>query len=342
MNKKVILLASLDREYVDRVEASIVFALNEYTSLFIIDSPEYLKQYVETMHAEVEVLIADEAVFQDLHRVQPAGKSYKLTEGKTQDNLISKYDGESGILSCIGSEYLTSAIAEDEKTRIIDVVAVSGGSGKTMTALGIASQLSDMGKSVLYIDAQVLQNFYEYMPKSDGLKWGDENMALAFLRSPGEVKGAILGSITKGVFDYIPPFKEPLFVYNISLASYYNVAEFIAKQQIYDYIVVEHSLEMSKELVVHLSKSKCIIVCTDTSAQAPERINRFMKSIVDFKGQCLLVSDKRREHIDSRLFADPIIYKYPVCDSIQEARAHITTADFVAEGMFKAAAEAVR
>lgn len=342
MKTNVILLACLDREYVDKVEASIVFALNEFSKLTVIDSEEYLKEYVESMHAEVDVLIADEAIYQELHRVQPATKSFKIVEGKGVDNSISKYDGEMGILSCIGSQFLNSIIPEEEKTHIVDVVATSGGSCKTMTALGIAVHLADMGKKVLYMDAEVIQNFYEFMPEGVREDFGDENMALGFIKNPREVKATILAAIKKSSFDYFPEFREPIFAYNVSLESYYNVARYVAELGIYDYIVVEHSPELSMTMVRHLSASRMLVICTDSSAYARGRIDRFMKNIVDFNGQCFLVCDKRRGHVDSRLLGDSIVYKYPVCDSISESKANMTINDFLGEGLFKAAAEAVR
>ena len=159
MKEKKILLISLDREYTEKVEGKISFLLNEYSKLEIIDSREYLTEYLQSDHPKIDVLIADESVYVDAIKVQPADKSYRLVEGDREADSVSKYEADEGIVNVIGKEFLKTGERVEETTHVINVVSVDGGSGKTKAALGITAQLAAQGYRVLYMDAENVQNF---------------------------------------------------------------------------------------------------------------------------------------------------------------------------------------
>ncbi|MCR5155765.1 MAG: AAA family ATPase [Butyrivibrio sp.] len=340
MKEKKILLISLDREYTEKVEGKIAFLLNEYSRLEIIDSREYLTEYLKTDHPKIDVLIADESIYADALRVQPSDKSYRLVEGSKEADSVSKYEADEGILSAIGKDFLKNTEHVDETTHVINVVSADGGSGKTRAAIGIAAQLAALGGRVLYIDAEEVQNFGEFLQTQGDNKWAKDTMSLAFM-NPQADANALNEHIQRGAFDYVPAFKSPLFAYNIGLQSYYNMAEELAAGRQYEYIVIEHGNALTKDLAMFLGKSTTIVMCTDQGIGAAERIERFMDNLIDFKGQCMLLCSQYDEG-ESDFGQNPIVYRYPVCETVRRQRERTTPEEMLAKGLYRAAAAAVR
>ena len=341
MKERKILLISLDREYTDKIEGKIPFLLNEYSKLEIIDSVECLTEYLKLEHQKIDVLIADESVYADVFRIQPSDRSYRLVEdGTAAGYSVSKYDADEGIINAIGKEFLKNTEQVDETTHVINVVSCDGGSGKSAAALGIAAQLSSLGSRVLYMDAEEVQNFGEFLLAKEENKWAKDTMSLAFM-DPLANSNALNEHIQRGAFDYVPAFKAPLFAYNIDLKSYYDMADNLASTRQYEYIVIEHGSSLTKDLAMFLGKSSTIVMCTDAGVGAANRIDRFMDNLIDFKGQCMLLlcCDEKCE---STLASDPIVYRYPVCETVQRQREKTSLDDMLAKGLYKAAALAVR
>lgn len=340
MKEKKILLISLDREYTEKVEGKISFLLNEYSKLEIIDSREYLTEYLQSDHPKIDVLIADESVYVDVIRVQPADKSYRLVEGNREADSVSKYEADEGIVNVIGKEFLKTGERVEETTHVINVVSVDGGSGKTKAALGITAQLAAQGYRVLYMDAENVQNFGEFLNGTEESKWAKDTMSLAFMNAQAEAN-ALNEYIQRGIYDYIPAFKSPLFAYNISLQSYYDMAEKLAAGRQYEYIVIEHSMALTRELAMFLGKSTAMIMCTNQGVGAAGRIERFMNNLIDFKGQCMLLCCQNEDTQDN-FHQDPIVYKYPVCETVPRQQTATTLDEMLAKGLYRAAAAAVR
>ena len=66
-------------------------------------------------------------------------------------------------------------------------------------------------------------------------------MSLAFMNAQADAN-ALNEYIQRGMYDYIPAFKSPLFAYNISLQSYYDMAEKLAAGRQYEYNSFIHRL----------------------------------------------------------------------------------------------------
>ena len=203
-----------------------------------------------------------------------------------------------------------------------------------------AAQLAAIGGRVLYIDAEEVQNFGEFLQTQGDNKWAKDTMSLAFM-NPQADANALNEHIQRGAFDYVPAFKSPLFAYNIGLQSYYNMAEKLAAGRQYEYIVIEHGNALTKDLAMFLGKSTTIVMCTDQGIGAAERIERFMDNLIDFKGQCMLLCSQDDEG-ESDFGQNPIVYRYPVCETVRRQKERTTPEEMLAKGLYRAAAAAVR
>ena len=340
MKEKKILLVSFDKEYIDEILSRLPFMLNDNSRLSIISTVDSFAEFMKRGHSKVDVLIKDEAITDEILAVQPTEKIYSLVENTDSRSAISKYDAVNGIAKKLGKTYFKDDEKPFGKTKVIDVCSASGGSGKTKAAVGISAKLSKMGYSVLYIDAEEMQNFYEFFPQKWRAEWADGSMAIALMN--GMETGAIEKVIQNNIFDYIPAFRDPLYAYNITLQSYYDMVRRLSEKEIYDYIVVEHETGLTKDLAQYLSDSKVIAICAKDGIGEPDRLKRYINNLLDYKGQCVVICNSiDAAGTDINQKTDE--YAYPVCEIIDSNRDSNTDAEKLLEGNeYIAAVTAVR
>ena len=330
MKEKKILLISFDKEYVDNILSELPFVLNDSSELIVISNEEYYVEYCKQSHPKVDVLIVDENISRESLFSQPADTTYYLVENTEEKNTISKYDAADGIVNKLGEDYAITMQDDAGKTKVIDVCAASGGCGKTKAAIGIAARLSQMGYDVLYVDAEEVQNFYEFFPDSLKSDWAESALAIAFMN--GGAPDVLIKGIRKLALDYVPAFKEPLYAYNISLQAYYDMINEIAGREIYDYIVVEHVAGLTKELAKYLSDSKMIAMCTNDIAGEPKRVRKFIGNIAGFVGQCVVICNSDEAGADADINIKSDEYRYPVCEMVTFDRETVLDAAKLIDG----------
>lgn len=313
MKDKKILLVSFDKEYIDKILSKLPFMLNDNSKLSIISTVDSFAEFMKSDHPKIDVLIKDEAITDEILTVQPTEKVYSLVESTDGKNSISKYDAVNGIVNKLGTTYIKDAEEPIGKTKVIDICSVSGGCGKTKAAIGIAAKLSHMGYSVLYVDAEEMQNFYEYIPEKWKAEWADGSMAIAFMN--GLENGSIETIVQKSLFDFVPAFRDPIYAYNIFLKSYYDMVRKIADKEIYDYIVVEHENGITKDLAQYLSNSEVTVICVRDGIGEADRLERYINNLVDYEGQFVVIcnsSNAADGDIDNKMDE----YKLPVCEIV--------------------------
>ncbi len=341
MKEKRILLISFDKEYIDKILSELPFLLNDSSKLVVISNEEYYKEYITQDHSKIDVLIADENLSREELYSQPAEQTFFLVEGADGKNTISKYDAARGIANKLSDTYVKTINESAEKTKIIDVCSVSGGCGKTKAAMGIAGRLSQMGYNVLYVDAEEIQNFVELLPENMKEDFAEPAMAIAFMN--GGNADMLAKDIRKAPFDYIPAFKEPIYAYNISLQAYYDMVHNIAAKEIYDYIVVEHTPSLTKELAKYLSDSKMVAICAKDGEAEPQRVKRLVGNLVDFSGQCVVIISAVYEAGEININKKTEEYIYPVCEIVPAGNeTHTDIEKILKENRYGAAATAVK
>ena len=140
MKRNTILVVSSDIEYVTSIECILATELDYKYNLEVITDKDYLEEYLEEAH-KIEVLIIEDNMMSAFSDAQIVGRAIIISDGESQENVINKLDGAEAILRNLGARYLKATSQMGNITsKVIDVVSVSGGSGKTITALGIAMQ----------------------------------------------------------------------------------------------------------------------------------------------------------------------------------------------------------
>ncbi len=340
--QNTILIVSNDIEYVRSIECILATEIDYKYSVEIITDKEYLEKYLAVPH-RIDVLVIEETMVRAFSDAQIVGNALIISDKESDGNIVNKLDGAAGILRKMGSSYLRATSQMGNITsKIIDVVSVSGGSGKTVTALGVAIQLTAMRKKVLYIDAENIQNFYECMgDKGSNKKYFDSTKANLLMGNGCCGTSELSDEIVKGRFDYLAPFKGSLIKYQVSSAALNRVARKIAEENVYDYIVVEHGRTYTAEMFDHLGGSEKMVISMVQSDFEVERVLSFMGDLRQFSGQVVAVVNRCTRDHRMGISIEYDQGMIPMCEQVGESDRSLTLDDIFAQGLYRKTAEAI-
>lgn len=261
MEKSIILLVSFDEEYVTSVEGFLSKKLLESFKLEFITQMDYLVEYLKTPH-KIDVLIIEEKLIDYFVHNQVVYRKLVITDtDKIGVDLINKYAGAQGIIKILGSQYLSvDAGGERTRTSIIDVISVGEPDVKTTAALAISSHLSSLGKKVLYLCAENLQNFNSILFGESEVNKSCEDQALAITSIVNGDMSKIDGLFAEAGFDLVPQFDRFLSSYGLSPENIFTLADVISKIEIYDVIVIEHPYGLPSSSISRMEKSKKVVI----------------------------------------------------------------------------------
>lgn len=340
MKKNTILIVSNDTEYIASIECTLATEISLDYSLEIITDSNYLEEYLKVPH-KIAALIIEESMAKLFSSAQIVGKALFLTDRDDQPNMINKLDGAEIILRKLGTEFIKiSSKAGTIDSKIIDVVSIAGGSGKTVTALGIARQLSKMRKKVLYIDAENMQTFRECLGGTDDKTFDVTKVDI--LMDPKNCKAADLESnILRDRFDYLAPLKGNLMRYQLSESNLQAYARRIAAENIYDYIVVEHGTSGNAEFYDYINGSSKIVVTTFQDKRCAGRMKTFLENTSQFMGQVVIVCNYFDESKDNSMQKIADECNIPVCERVELLDGNLTMNEIDNKGLFMQTAQAI-
>lgn len=337
---KTILLICSDEEYNNNIEAQLAMQLHSDVMLHIITDEENLNKVIAQPY-EVSAIFIEPKLIPILGSKIKANSVFILDDKVSDlpDGHISKYAGIQAVLRVLSHKLLKhEGEVIDRDARIIDVVSVVGGCGKTVAALGLAKRLSLMGRKVLYTNTEALQDYYPYI---DGEK---KQMSDALLRQMSyiteDTTNMAIGEIGHSGFDYLPQMDQISTDMKVFETSYHEIIENLSKRYLYDYIVVEHGNCLSTEMLKWMSHSERMVVVTMQDKISVDRTDRFLGQLKGLKGQCTILCgryDDSRENVVSKSKSSA---KYPVCEYIPEIK-NISLDKLIDNGSFTQCAEAM-
>ncbi len=231
-----LLLISLDEEYVNLVEGTLARSLSSKVNISVISDIKYLSEYCKHEVA-TGVLIVDEKCISYIEKIR-ANKVLIITEkNDSREDSVYKYGGAQALLRAIPLEYIRKGgDGSLKETKIIKVATATGGSGKTTTAIGVARAFFEMGRKVLYINSENIQDFPYLLCNKEHLK--DE--VIRVMTKPAAVSADyVLNAVVNEGFDYLPAVSGMLSSWQITVNTLLDIAKEIAGRKLYDYIVVE-------------------------------------------------------------------------------------------------------
>lgn len=266
MSKPIVVLADLDFRYLAPLELKLVEELYDKIELEVITDKEFFNEYF-SIPRTIEILIISEDLYglsmQRHNILNMFVLSENMDTGKTEDlsfNKIFKYSSTKEIFNEImhtsHSDLLEEKQASNE-TQVIMVYSAIGGAGKTTVALGVSACLTQNHKKVLYIDAEYLQNFQNFLSNKVFLP----NDMYRDLRSENEkIYFNIKQAIRNEEFDYIPPFCAAIPALNIKYSMYANLIVKVKESKDYDYIVVDLDSVFNDEKAELLSLANKVLI----------------------------------------------------------------------------------
>ena len=339
MKHNIVLIVCMDQEYISSVEYDLASVLGMDYVLETIDDTAYLEEYLKSSH-RIDTLIIDEELAGEFCQKQNPAHVYQLSEGDESSGKINKYAGSQGIVQALGDMYLLKDTNEQAHlTHLINVVSVSGGAGKTVTALGTAYWLSRQGYKTLYVDAEDFQTYDQILGCSTGDEACDRKLASAMRDCSKE---SIENIIQADFMDYIRPFHGIPASYGIEISRYYELVNILVESSDYDYIVLEHGAGVISGAIMRqiLAGDRLIIAATQ-SANSIKRLTRFLENIGQYSGQSFIVCGRyikdRPDYLQDPVIDDDI----PIAEYIPEADKELTMKDIFERKLLRDTAEAV-
>lgn len=296
-----IVIASLDRKYLSSLELSFTKKVTSNVSLEIITDYEYLLNFF-SIPQKIDCLIIDEDLYSEMIDKQHINCVFLFTE-QTTDSLqrfnnieyIYKFSSVKEIfLKVVGKMGLDINNGEREgsksvKTSTIMVYSPIGGSGKTIVALGLANQIADLNKKVLYLNVQSLQDF---QPMIGDYGYCENGFDRCLMRKDPNVAKEMQRSVVNVGFDCLRGFKGSTLSYGITDEHYIFLIRNLVESKMYDYIIVDSSTEFSSINSKIMSISDKVVIVATQGQSEEYKINSFMQSIEYSENKFLFVCNK--------------------------------------------------
>lgn len=348
MKERKIVVASLDEEYIDTIEYKLTEAFGNKASFEYITDKSYFDAYMKEPR-NIDILLMDPEFLQEDIAKQNCRAIYFLTdhervvereEQKGNHNCVYKY---SSIRALVDKMDHTLAYAgqgnSSIQTRYITVFSPMGNSGKTTVALGVADQLCRDGFKVLYLSTECLQDYQFFFDEMEPMPDTVGYQCAINMEQAAEI---LLTNLEQKNFALLKPFRKPLIAYQLNAEKMLQIAESIRKKNIYDYIVLEFSPEITMDKMNFLYKSDGVVLVARQEKMAVDKLYRFLQTITDWKGQCVVLCNHYDKDEKDYLAESRIAAQYPVSEYVEEQKQAIDYACLREKGWFEKTALAVR
>ncbi len=283
-----LLLISLDEEYVNIIEGAMAGGLSGKVDISIISDMKFLSEFANYDY-KVNLLIVDEKCVEYTGKIKADTRLIITERNDNTEGFIYKYGGGQAVLRSIPIEYIRSDGLNDSK--LIKVTGITGGSGKTTTAIGVAKVLYEMGRKVLYINSENIQNFSYLIDEEKTLP--DE--VIRVLTKPATVSADyILRAVEKNGFDYVPEMRGVLSSWQITVDIMLDIAGEICKRKIYDYVIFEMPDEVTTKDAFRIHPGENAIVTLLQDKYSVKKTERFIEAMGYTPESCFLVCGKYR------------------------------------------------
>ncbi|MCM1288719.1 MAG: AAA family ATPase [Clostridium sp.] len=299
-----IVIASLDRKYLSSLELSFTKKVASNVSLEIITDYEYLLNFF-SIPRKIDCLIIDEDLYSEMVDKQHINCVFLFTEQTTDSlqrfnnieyiykfssvkEIFHKVVGKMGLDINNGKRDGSKSV----KTSTIMVYSPIGGSGKTIVALGLANQLADLNKKVLYLNVQSLQDF---QPMVGDYGYCENGFDRYLMRKDPNVAKEMQRSVVNVGFDCLRGFKGSMLSYGITDEHYIFLIQNLVESKMYDYIIVDSSTEFSSINSKIMSFSDKVVVVATQGRSEEYKINSFIHSIEYSEDKFLFVCNKYAE-----------------------------------------------
>lgn len=313
MSKFQIVIADTNEQYLSTIEYKILKELDDKVDLEIITDVNYFNQYFSTPKTAEIVAVCEEMYTKELQK-HNINHLFVLAESNDNDftadlsvKRIYKYTGIKEIYNELiyeSIEKIDSDENENKETQIIALHSAIGGSGKTSLSLGLALNLVQNHKKVLYVSTESIQDFAYYL--SDQSMLGNE--AIREIRKDRQqIYPNIRHMVRNEGFSYIPPFQSTLDIAGLDFSIYDNLIMTAKNSKEYDFIIVDMEAGYAEERMRILNAADRVLMVLQQDEVSIFKTQRLLDNI-DLRDSekyifiCNRYDDlKRNAYIDSRI-----------------------------------------
>ncbi len=287
-----IIIADTDCDYVTLLEFKFVEELFDKVNLEIITDQEYFTNLFSIPQNAQVLIVSDEFYTDALTMHNNIEHIFLITENSTDDqqqnkNVIQiyKYSSVNMIYDMVAGASGFGKWGEDiyQKPQVVVFFSATGGVGKTLLSMAVASNLSEQFRRVLYINAAYLQTFQQYLKQQTPILAID---TYAKLSSPSTGAYPILkDTVRKEQFFYIPPFKASLVALGMSYTVYQELAVAAKKTGEYDFIIVDAETGFHEDNSKLLSIADRVVFVLNQGNNSVEATNLMANNINDINSE---------------------------------------------------------
>ena len=346
MDKKLVVLADTDEEYLSVLEYKIVEEMGDRAEIEVITQLNYFREYF-SQPREIFLLIINEVLYGYEERIQKQNVHYTflLSEDEENENLpptrgkcrkICKYSSIREIYRQIEKDTGSAIFSRPSvQTQLLAACSVCGGSGKTLLTLGLCQELADMGKQVLYISCEMLQDYGCYLEEDDRM---DPDFAYSMAVQDPRVETDLSRQTGLRGFEYLKPMAKLSLSYQMSGEAYLALVQRLQASRRYDVIVLELPRELDMGDMRILEQADRVLMICQQHRRAGENLKNFLSSIILPEEKYLFVSNRFREDMPDFLEEIPAVGRCSVSSVIPEFESELTLETVREKGLLKAVA----
>lgn len=310
-----VLIVEPDVRYVDQIALKLLEEMESEIRLEVITDKNYYKEYMLSPRMIDVIIINETCIDESIKRQKNIKLAIILNENENNVrgiDCIYKYSNLQEIFYKIqGRMKSTFKQLQDESKKtessLIMVYSPIGGSGKTTTALGLSSSLAELGRKVLYLNVETVQNFQYFLSDKGYIDNGFERL----LSVKGEGLLAHLnGAIGTQGFDYVRPIKYSTLSYGIKDEDYLFFIKYLMESKMYEFVILDVPSDMSEFVSNLMTMSNKVIIVSNQDEYAVHKIQRLLDNI-DFSNsnKFLFVCNKFNKDEENCLFRNSIMGK---------------------------------
>lgn len=346
MDKKLVILADTDEEYLSVLEYKIVEEMGDQADIEVITQLNYFREYF-SQPREIFLLIINEVLYGYEERIQKQNIHYTflLSEDEENDNLpqirgkcrkICKYSSIRDIYLQIEKEIRSSMFSRPSvETQLLAVCSVCGGCGKTLLTLGLCQELADMGKQVLYISCEILQDYGCYLDEEERM---DPDFAYSMAVQDPRIESDLDRQTGIRGFQYLKPMEKLSLSYQISGEGYLALAKRLQASKRYDVIVMELPRELDMGDMRILEQANKILMICQQHQRAAMNLKNFLSSIILPEEKYLFICNRFRKDLPNFLEKIPAVTRCSASRVLPEYDEELTLERLRGLGILKAAA----
>ena len=336
----MIVIIDTDSDYLAPLEYKMIEEWDEKAEIEVITKLKYFNEFFSRPQ-NIFLLIINEFLYNEKIQKQNCRHVFVLTEdehnvypniGDKKARFLYKYSSVREIYAEIIKDiHVNMEQIPVEYTRLYTLYSICGGSGKTISGLGISSALHNLGKRVLYINTESFQDFNFYLEDKE---YASRTFGYAMATKDSTLVQRLYLEIGNEEFDFLRPFEKTPLSYQITEGNYLELIRQIREMKKYDIIILEMSSDLTKEKLQIFEQSDKIINICMQSEEAAYKIEKLMSNINAKDEKWMFICNRYKNNEENYLSNYISLGMYDVIEYIYEEKYPLTLKDIKEKGIF--------